>query len=444
MVVLTVRTLESLTHADAGKKLRDGGGLFGVVRANIAGAISVAFSYRYRFAGKHRDLRCGTWPEHSLKEIRAERDRARAKIAEGGDPAELRKAAKFERTQHYLTNVAAANEAASRITLSELFERWERFELSGRKDKGAEVRRSFNKDVLPRIGQLPAEEVTRSSVAAVLDTVVDRGARIIARNLLGDLRQMFGFAIIRGYVANDPTSHMKRDDFGRKVERDRVLAEPEIKELASKLPAARMQRTTELALRIMLLSCCRVGELSQARWADIDFEARTWAIPAANAKNAKAHTIFLSDFALLCFRELHAITGTVMTDDGRTQPGTWCYPASNREGFISLKAISKQVRDRQRITPLKNRSKNSGALLLSGGEWTPHDLRRTGATLMGTLGVRPDIIEKCLNHVEQNRLKRIYQRQELKAEQAEAWRLLGERLEALLGPLPLLSIRKVS
>jgi len=46
--------------------------------------------------------------------------------------------------------------------------------------------------------------------------------------------------------------------------------------------------------------------------------------------------------------------------------------------------------------------------------------------------VRPDVIEKCLNHVEQNKLVRIYQRQKLEAEQAEAWRLLGDRLEVLL------------
>ena len=52
--------------------------------------------------------------------------------------------------------------------------------------------------------------------------------------------------------------------------------------------------------------------------------------------------------------------------------------------------------------------------------------------MMGMPGVRPDVIEKCLNHVEQNKLVRIYQRQKLEREQAEAWRLLGDRLELLL------------
>jgi len=42
------------------------------------------------------------------------------------------------------------------------------------------------------------------------------------------------------------------------------------------------------------------------------------------------------------------------------------------------------------------------------------------------------LIERCLNHVEPNKLKRIYQRHELKAEQREAWKRLGERLALLL------------
>ena len=51
---------------------------------------------------------------------------------------------------------------------------------------------------------------------------------------------------------------------------------------------------------------------------------------------------------------------------------------------------------------------------------------------MGELGVLGDVIERCLNHKEQNKLKRIYQRHELKEEQKHAWRLLGERLTLLL------------
>ncbi len=74
------------------------------------------------------------------------------------------------------------------------------------------------------------------------------------------------------------------------------------------------------------------------------------------------------------------------------------------------------------------RSQNTQALVLSSGKWTPHDLRRTAATLMGELGIAPHIIEKCLNHKEENKIKRTYQLQRQEAEQREAFILLGERL----------------
>ncbi len=51
---------------------------------------------------------------------------------------------------------------------------------------------------------------------------------------------------------------------------------------------------------------------------------------------------------------------------------------------------------------------------------------------MGELGVSGETIERCLNHVEQNRLKRTYQRQRNEQAMANAWQLLGDRLEILV------------
>ena len=428
MAKLTVKKLESLRVEDAGSKIRDEGGLVGVIRSKDENGVSVKFDWRYRFEGKVRSIHCGTWPKTPLAEIRAKRDHHRQLLADGKNPADEGRTERLRTRADQLEAIAqqqaridqiAAQQA--RMTANDLFERWERLGLCNRKDKGAEVRRSFQKDVLPRIGDMAAEDVTRPIIAQILDGVVERGAPIVARNLLGDIRQMFGFALVRGLVEHDPTSHMKRDDFGRKVERDRVLSENEIKEMMVKLPTANLLRTTELAIWIMLSTCCRVGELSQARWADVDLECSEWRMPSENTKNGKEHRIYLSGFALHQFKKLRTFNGL----------SEWCYPAEHRIGHVCLKSITKQIRDRQRSTAMSNRTQATGTLLLSGGGWTPHDLRRTGATLMGRLGVRPDVIEKCLNHIERNPLIRVYQHQRLEVEQAEAWRLLGERLELL-------------
>ncbi|WP_197722949.1 hypothetical protein [Cupriavidus taiwanensis] len=90
--------------------------------------------------------------------------------------------------------------------------------------------------------------------------------------------------------------------------------------------------------------------------------------------------------------------------------------------------------DRQRGKPKLNGTALTTSLCLPGGRWVPHDLRRTGATLMGELGVHSDVIKKCLNHTEENKVTRIYQRAIRQEEQMAAWQLLGERLDLLTHP----------
>lgn len=422
MSKLTEKALLALKPEQKGEKVFDDKGLRGVVRVSTAGEVSVFFAWRYRFEGRQKDLPCGTWPKDKMPVIRKTRDQARSILESGKDPAIERQADKLKEKAEQQARLHEIQAQLARVTVRDLYERWCALELSKRKDGGAEVKRGFEKDVLPRIGEMAAEDVARAHVTGILDAIVSRGANRLANRTLSELRQMFGFAYVRDIVKADPTHMLKKADFGGKeTERSRVLSEDEIRELKCKISEAHLIPTTEAAMWIMLATCCRVGELSKARWGEVDFEAATWTIPDHNAKNGRTHTVHLSSFALRHFEALRGYTGEF----------EYLFPARDG-GAIVEKAITKQIGDRQRSTPLKNRSvKGAGALLLSGGKWTPHDLRRTGATLMGELGVRPDVIERCLNHVEENRIQRTYQRQKLEAEQREAWHLLGERVDLL-------------
>jgi integrase len=427
---LMVKQLESLTADDVGRKLFDGEGLYGRVRAQRTGIV-VTFEYRFKQQGQTRTASCGKWPNESLKDIRKARDVKQALVDAGTDPVEQGRAEKLrkqveeaqavKRHQAELTRMAA--EAAARRSFKDALSQWERAELSRRKDGGKESMRAIQKDILPVLGEVALVDVKRAMVVDVLDKVVERGARVMANHLFGDLRQFFNFALAREWVDAHPLAGLTKEKIGgRQKERERYLSEDEIIDLKRRLPAANLLHTTELSIWIMLSTCCRVGELSQAQWADLDLEKGEWSIPAGNSKNAKDHTIYLSNFAKAQFQALKALTGD----------SDWCLPARDGQGHVCLKSITKQIKDRVRDEPLSNRTKATGALLLSGGAWTPHDLRRTGATMMGELGVMGEVIERCLNHVEQNKLKRIYQRHELKAEQRDAWRRLGDRLALLL------------
>ena len=232
--------------------LADGAGLFLRVRPNGA----KDWLLIYTFAGKRRKFGLGSLNSISLAAARQEADKARESVAIGIDPQLQRKQLVAEQA----STRADLESAKSRMTVKQLFDRWEKLELKARKDKGTEARRTFEKDVFPSFGDIAAEDVKRSMIAACLDKVVERGAPVLARNMLGDLRQMFGFAIKREYVENDPTSHLKRDDFGKKIERDRVLNDDEIKALNKLLPAAGMQDAGVAAIMdhaFYLLPCRR-------------------------------------------------------------------------------------------------------------------------------------------------------------------------------------------
>jgi len=77
---------------------------------------------------------------------------------------------------------------------------------------------------------------------------------------------------------------------------------------------------------------------------------------------------------------------------------------------------------------MQRRSLITDSLLLSGGKWRPHDLRRTAATYMAQLGFSSDVIDECLNHKIQGRSTRIYIRDRRENEQAKAFEALGQDL----------------
>lgn len=415
--LLTDREFRNLKATDMEQHINDGGGLYVRVRPQNKGG-GKSFRFRYRIDGKPRWV---TLTATTLADAREERDAFKTKVKRGIDPSTEKRLEKERQRQAQLAEQAELARQQALITVHDLFERWAVTDLQNRKDGGKEIRRMFEKDVLPIIGGLAVAEVRKGHITEITDALLLRGVNRMAKLILALVRQMFRFAVDRDIIEFDPTASIRKAKIGGKsVERDRVLSDDEIRALFRQLPNANLIPSTECAIGIMLSTCCRVGELSKAKWEHIDFTAKTWLIPDEHSKNGKPHKIYLSDFALTQFKRL-----------AQYRNSTWLFTDRTGTTHVCDKSISIQIRSRQTDLDLSNRSKQKNALRLSGGKWTPHDLRRTGATIMGNLGILPDVIEKCLNHTEQNKMKRVYQRQELKAEQAEAWRKLGERLELL-------------
>lgn len=434
--LLTVTKLKALKLTQKGERISDGGGLSGTVSATRDGTVSVSFAYQYRSGEKRREKRIGTWPKMDLAEIRAERDRLRNQVASGVDPIEKERQDEIAALQQLAREEedrrqqeAEQARLAARMHFQMLFERWSEAHVCKLK-RGAETVRRIEKNALPTLGNVFIDEITRAMVASVVRSVSNRGSLRNAHLLLGELSQCFRWAISEGLLEphQDPTLYMDKKQFGATAQmRERVLDESELRHLLqSALPGSKMTHKAKASIRVLLGTMVRVGELLRAKRAEVDLEKKEWLIPAENAKNGKAHLVHLSDFSVEAFAELLAIH----------DHGTWIFPDRTGTSHVSITTLTKQITDRQKndAAPLLNRSKDTQSLSLSGGHWTAHDLRRTGATIMGELGVLPNVIDKCQNHVEQNRVRATYQRQELLSERRAAFDLLGQRLALLANP----------
>lgn len=455
----TVAELKAIPPDWRGDALRDGDGLVGAVRF-ISGDSTprVHFRYEYKREGKKAWHYCGAWPMSSLDAIRRARDEARETLKRGLDPNAKREADRIEaREQVKATLAAEERRRAEDASVRDLYDQWIRDGVL-RRDSNAALKRSFERDVLSTLGAKPVRLVTEHDVRSVLRALVARGVNRTAVEVHRNIKQMFRWAEKR-----QPWRRLLQDgnpaelveiakivdpDYDLSNIRSRVLNDDEIRELrdrfaemAREYEAATDKRRavrpvepeTQAALWLCLSTMCRIGELLMTEWRHVDFEAGTWFVPKENVKGSRGkkrdHFVYLSPFALRQFRALQARTGKTR----------WCFPGRDGESHVDVKSVSKQVGDRQhrfkQRKALRNR-RNDNSLVLSGGEngeWTPHDLRRTGATMMQALGVMPDVIDRCQNHVlAGSRVRRHYLKHDYADETKQAWAKLGAAIEAAL------------
>lgn len=456
----TVRELESIPTSWAKDSIADGGGLTGEVRV-VNGAAAVAFRYGFKWEARKAWFYCGNWPTVDLATIRERRDEARALVAKGVDPRRQKVADKIEaqlRVEQVISE--ESQRRAQDLRFKDLYDAWIK-EGVRRSDDNAELKRIFGKDVLPAIGECALRAVSEDDIKKVLRDVIGRGANRLAVMIFGAIGQMLGWAedrqpwrrlLIEGNPAKlIDLELLLDDDYDPENVRTRVLLDTEIVELAerfrlgesdyeqapnkrvAKLPVA---PATQHAVWICLSTLTRIGALTKAERLHVNIPERTWFIPKENTKGRRRQkqdqVVYLSDFAVRHFEAAMALSDSI-----------YVFPARDGRGPLSGQTVTKQVGDRQTRfkatdrVPLAGRRNDDTLVLADGanGKWTPHDLRRTGATIMQSLGISENIIDRCQGHVVhtgKNKIRRHYQLYEFTDEKREAWQKLGDYLDHLL------------
>ena len=201
---ITDMAFRNLKATDKVQIISDGKGLIVRVRAIKDGG-AISFMYSHRFNGKKRQM---TIKDKTLSEARAERVKYEAWLTAGKDPI-LEKKLDLEReAQKQLNEQEAITKLKARMTVNMLFTEWCDIDLLERKDI-INLRRMFAKDVLPDLGELFIEDVTKGHIVAVVNKLKKRRVKHLARNVLKLMRQMFRFAVNNDKIEKEPTATLK-------------------------------------------------------------------------------------------------------------------------------------------------------------------------------------------------------------------------------------------
>jgi len=387
-VRLTDKAVAALKPKPARYEVWEGYG-FGV-RVTPRGAKSWVLVYR--FQGRPRRLTIGTYPAIGLADARIKSNQARKLVELGKDPgAEIVVERRAEREADTVAEL-----------VDDYLAKWAR----PRKRSAGEDERILFKDVVPVWGRSKAKDITRRDVVALLDRIAARGAPIGANRTLAIVRRMFNWGVSRDLVAANPCNQVRGP--GEERQRDRVLKASEIAAFWNGLDDAAMSAEVRSALRLLLVTGQRRGEVVSAAWEEIDADNNVWTIPGGRSKNALPHRVPLSRTALDLLRDIRAAAGQ----------SKWLFPSPRGDKPISGPAVDHALR------------RCRGSLGLEGV--TPHDLRRTAASTMASMGTSRLVVSRILNHVERG-VTAVYDRYGYDNEKREALNAWGQRLEQMIG-----------
>jgi integrase len=304
----------------------------------------------------------------------------------------------------------AAEPAEPALTVGDLAKEFCQRYLQRERKHPREAELTIQANILRYWRNRPAASITRRDGVLLLDRIVDRNAPIMANRVAALLSQMFRFGVERGMIEASPFISMPRPG-GTEKGRRRKLDEREVRIFWKKLTRSKLNAEVRLALKLILVTAQRPGEVALGAWSEFDLERRIWTIPPERSKNGQQHEVPLSDLALTLIHHLRRRFG-----ETQYLIPSRCWRA--RGGApITVRALSQGIRDRRAHFALPN--------------FTPHDLRRTAASLMTASGVPRLHVEKALNHTIDD-VAEIYDRHDYSAEKRVALSRLAACLEKIL------------
>ena len=370
-------------------KLTDGNGLLLLVNPNG----QKLWRYRYKILGKENMFAIGSYPQLGLKQARDARDWARTLVKQGKHPSQQRRADTFAQVEDASnTFQALANE-----WIEQNKARWTPYYLK-------QVRTILGNDVYPSIGKLPIRDVKPVHMLKIIKQVADRDAHTIALLIRQCCSAVFRYAVATLRAEYDPCASLKGAVTRQPIRHKTALTSEEIAELTDKLEQDKGTPWVRIAIKLLLLTFVRPGELRQALWSEFDLEKGEWRIPADRMKMREAHIVPLSQQAKELLTELQELS-------------------QNRPQLFP------NTRDPKRTMSPTTMNRYLERIGYSG-KFSAHGFRATASTLLNEMGYRPDVIERQLAHSERNKVRASYNHAAYLSERREMMQKWADHVDA--------------
>ena len=393
-MALTNIDIKNAKPRDKSYRLYDEKGLY----LEVTPAGGKLWRLKYRFGGKEKRLAIGPYPEVGLKAAREARDSARSLRANGTDPSEHKKLQKAAQTKH----TDGAFETLAREWHAGKSRVWSTIHSKNVLDR-------LTRNVFPYVGNAPIEDLTVPELLKLLRRIEERGAHETAHRVLGNIGEVYRFAIASGKAERNIALDIKGALQPVKTQHRAAVTEPKrVGELLKMMDAYSGTLTVQCALKLAPLVFVRPGELRHARWEEIDLEAAEWRYTAT--KTQTEHIVPLSLQAIDILDIIHSMSGH------------WEYVFSNA---------------RSRSRPMSNNAVLSALrrMEIDKDEMSGHGFRAMARTILDeVLGFRPDIIEHQLGHQVKDPLGRAYNRTSHLPERREMMQAWADYLDALRNP----------
>jgi len=325
------------------------------LRVTANGAKTFVFNYRTR-TGRQRRIRIGSYPAYTVEAARkVARDHYMA-VSAGGDP---------------MADIQGERDAP---TVAKLCEFYIEHYLHTKKPAPAKTDRyAIDRIILPRLKHHKLTEIRHSDINRIHRDLTKAGKPYRANRVLALLNAMFGLAIKEGWLEKNPCKGVKKNT---ETPRERYASPDELIRLLDAL-AAYPDQSAANAVRLLMLTGARRGEVLSMTWGQINFDKATWTKPSAHTKTERLHHIPLSAPALQLLSEMKEAA----SDDGNA---AYVFPGPGKDGHrVDLKKPWAAICKAAKLTNLRL-----------------HDLRHTYASFLVAGGASLPMIGKLLGHTQ--------------------------------------------